>query len=231
MVNKENSSKLNAELTRLRSEVGLLRAQLNRHNVRQPLEHDVYPMMVEWLIDKKSRATIAEEMGLPKAKVAALTNKWLSKRVNLSAIKSEHVGMVWAMRLTVLRSGCRDSDTVTKYYKIAKENGANRSVLAEISSRIKQLERKEQEERREEQEARRARVEQFIGGIRAQLSTIAMMDGPRPVDPIDVSEFRALDLTRADIPDDLIGVQLIVRNGRRYPAPVVVRLGVSQMEV
>ena len=232
MVNNKDLSKLNLELTRLRSEVGLLRAQLKRHNVPLPDQHDVYPMLVEWLIDGKSRATIAEEIGLAKAKVNALTNKWRQNPVNLSAIKSEHATMVWQMRLPVLYYGCRDSDTATRYYKIAKENAANRGVLAEITSMIKKLELEEEEDRLEEEEDRRARVEQFVFKVRAQLATIAMMDGPRPIVPIDLSYCRGLGLTPADIPDDLIGAQLIVRDmWARYPESVVVRLGVSRMEV
>jgi hypothetical protein len=246
MVNNKDLLELNAELTRLRSEVGLLRAQigrgrsevgllraqLKRHNVPAPEQPDVYPMLVEWLINKKSRATIADEMGLSKFRVIALTNKWLSTRVNLSAIKSEHATMVWHMRLQVLCSGCRDSDTVTNYYKIAKENAANRSVLAEIASTIKKMERIEEEDRRAEEEDRRARVEQFVCKVRAQQASMAMQDGPRPIAPIDLSYCRGLGLTPADIPDDLIGAQLIVRDmWARYSEPVVVRLGVSRMEV
>lgn len=235
MVNKKDLSNLNAELTRLRSEVGLLRAQLNRHNVPLPQQPDVYPMLVEWLFDGKSRATIAEEIGLAKAKVHALTNKWLSNPVNLGAIKSEHATMVWRMRLAELYY---EADSVKfryrrlpRLYEIAKENRANRSVLAEITSRIKKLERKKEEDRRAKEEDRRARVEQFISGVRAQLATIAMMDGPRPIAPINVSYFRNLGLTPADIPEDLIGAQLIVSDDLVRYSPVVVRLGVSRMEV
>jgi len=229
-MNNKDLSNLTAEITRLRSEVGLLRAQLKRHNVPLPEQPDVYPMLVEWLINKKSRATIAEEIGLAKAKVHALTNKWLSNPVNLGAIKSEHATMVWRMRLSELYYEA-DSVKFPRLYEIAKENRANRSVLAEITSRIKKLERKKEEDRRAKEEARRARVEQFISGIRAQLATIAMMDGPRPIAPINVSYFRNLGLTPADIPEDLIGAQLIVSDDLVRYSPVVVRLGVSRMEV
>lgn len=230
-MNDKDLSKLNVELTRLRSEVGLLRAQLKRHNVPLPEQPDVYPMLVEWLFNKKSRATIAEEIGLAKAKVQALTNKWLSNPVNLGAIKSEHATMVWRMRVPVPYFR-RESDGVTKLYQIAKENAANRSVLAEIASTIKKMERIEEEDRRAEEEDRRARVEQFVCKVRAQQASMAMQDGPRPIAPIDLSYCRGLGLTSADIPDDLIGAQLIVRDmWARYSEPVVVRLGVSRMGV
>ena len=244
-MNNEDLSKLTAEITRLRSEVGLLRAQigrgrsevgllraqLKRHNVPLPAQPDVYPMLVEWLFDGKSRATIAEEIGLAKAKVHALTNKWLSNPVNLGAIKSEHATMVWRMRLSELYYEA-DSAKFQRLYEIAKENRANRSVLAEITSRIKKLERKREEDRRAKEEDRRARVEQFVCKVRTQLASMAMQDGPRPIVPIDVSYCHGLGLTPADIPDDLIGAQLIVSWGlARYSEPVVVRLGVSRMEV
>ena len=104
--------------------------------------------------------------------------------------------------------------------------------MANMDCIIKKLERKKEEDRRAKEEDRRARVEQFVCKVRTQLASMAMQDGPRPIVPIDVSYCHGLGLTPADIPDDLIGAQLIVSWGlARYSEPVVVRLGVSRMEV